>query len=236
MLWDIKLQRPVKSHDVVFFEEKFPGLHCSTKSSQEWFSWSTEVTKVPTDNVPVNSSRSLWHRRLSASVHNPARRDDVEIIEPSSPNTPSLSIHSPPSAIQSEGSQAPSPPGDQETNPAPLDCSPTPPDRSLAPTPPPRRSTRDRRPPDRYGHLAKSIAHALASVSVSHAMVAKSDPQTYKEAVNGPDREKWLAAMRSEMDSLVEKDVFELVPLPKGKKAIGSKGAYRTKPADSSSA
>lgn len=39
----------------------------------------------------------------------------------------------------------------------------------------------------------------------------------------GPEWDGWLAAMKQEMLSLKEKDVYELFPLPKGKKAIGCK-------------
>ena len=36
-------------------------------------------------------------------------------------------------------------------------------------------------------------------------LVAQDEPRTYLEAVESPDSEKWLEAMRSEMDSMSEK-------------------------------
>ena len=35
--------------------------------------------------------------------------------------------------------------------------------------------------------------------------------------------------MQKEIDSLIKKKVFDLVPLPKGKKSIGCRWAYKTK-------
>lgn len=53
------------------------------------------------------------------------------------------------------------------------------------------------------------------------AMVACTDPTTFKQAVGGADKEAWLEAMNSEMESLLRNCVFDLVPLPKGKRAFG---------------
>lgn len=61
------------------------------------------------------------------------------------------------------------------------------------------------------------------------AMLAVKDPQTFQEAVSVSDRAEWITAMEAEINSLIDKDAFDLVPLPKGKKDIGSKWAYKTK-------
>lgn len=61
------------------------------------------------------------------------------------------------------------------------------------------------------------------------AMLATTYPESFKEAVASTDRYEWIKAMTLEMDSLVAKNVFTLVPLSKGKKAIGCRWAYRTK-------
>ena len=52
-------------------------------------------------------------------------------------------------------------------------------------------------------------------------MVAVVDPETFKQAVSGHDKESWMAAMNREMESLLLNKVFDLVPFPPGKKAIG---------------
>lgn len=58
------------------------------------------------------------------------------------------------------------------------------------------------------------------------AMVATRDPQSFKEAISSADQSEWVKAMTLEMGSLINKKVFDLVPLPKGKRAIGSHWAY----------
>ena len=41
--------------------------------------------------------------------------------------------------------------------------------------------------------------------------------------------EKWNEAMKTEMKSLSKNEVWDLVPLPEGRKAIGCKWVYKTK-------
>ena len=55
------------------------------------------------------------------------------------------------------------------------------------------------------------------------------EPESVKEAIPGPDKIKWKGAMRNEMESLQENHVWDLVELPKDKKAIGSKWVLKLK-------
>lgn len=73
-----------------------------------------------------------------------------------------------------------------------------------------------RKQPQRFGFL-------------STAMMAVTDPVTFKQATGGRDKEGWLAAMNAEMESLLLNKVFDLVPLPPGKKAIGCQWHHKTK-------
>lgn len=67
---------------------------------------------------------------------------------------------------------------------------------------------------------------------VSFALVTNGgDPFTFKEATNRKDNDKWLVAMLEEMESLQKNKTWELVKLPKGKKAIGCKWIFRKKEA-----
>ena len=50
-----------------------------------------------------------------------------------------------------------------------------------------------------------------------------------KEALAGPDEAQWLSAMEKEMESLHTNNVWDLVELPKGCKAIGSKWVFKLK-------
>ena len=47
--------------------------------------------------------------------------------------------------------------------------------------------------------------------------------------LSGYDKIKWQEAMRNEMRSLRENNVWDLVELPKDKKAIGSKWVFKLK-------
>ena len=80
-----------------------------------------------------------------------------------------------------------------------------------------RRSTRTRTAPDRY-------------VSVMNVMVVENDdPATYDEAMMSPDSDKWLEAMKSEMGSMYENQVWTLVDLPNDCKAVENKWIFKKK-------
>ncbi|KAK8656474.1 hypothetical protein V6N13_098424 [Hibiscus sabdariffa] len=80
-------------------------------------------------------------------------------------------------------------------------------------TQPLRRSTRERHEPERYGFLVTTHGDVI--------LVDQDETKTYQEAVSSPDSEKWLEAMRSEMDSMSENQVWTLVEPPEGIKPIG---------------
>lgn len=80
-----------------------------------------------------------------------------------------------------------------------------------------RRSTRPRKQPDFYGQEQSSVCEVSQS------------PASFQEAITGPNKEKWKAAMETEMMSLKENDVWDLVKLPAGQKIVGSKWVYKVK-------
>ena len=57
----------------------------------------------------------------------------------------------------------------------------------------------------------------------------KQSPQWVQEAIQGPQSEKWKRAMESEMDSLKENGVYEIIDRPAGKKVVKSKWVFRVK-------
>ena len=60
-------------------------------------------------------------------------------------------------------------------------------------------------------------------------LLESDEPATYAEAVVSPDSEAWLEAMRSELKSMDENQVWDLVDLPPGVKAIGCKWVFKKK-------
>ena len=86
----------------------------------------------------------------------------------------------------------------------------------------PRHSIRERRgvPPLRL------IEQYLATVAEEEA---NQSPQSVQEALQGTHGEKWKEAMDSEMRSLKENGVYQLVDRPKGKKVVKSKWVLRVK-------
>jgi transposase InsO family protein len=90
--------------------------------------------------------------------------------------------------------------------------------RVIVPTPveepAPRRSERSNfgKEPARYGYLMTG-QHDLY-------LIENDEPTSYKEAMMSTDSEKWLTAMRSEMDSMYQNQVWTLVDPPDGVKTI----------------
>ena len=80
-----------------------------------------------------------------------------------------------------------------------------------------RRSARERQPPDFY------------SARVNIASEVLNEPTSMTEALASPERTKWTDAMDKEMNSLHMNDVWDLVKLPKDRKAVGSKWVFKLK-------
>ncbi|PKI49411.1 hypothetical protein CRG98_030196 [Punica granatum] len=85
----------------------------------------------------------------------------------------------------------------------------------------PRRSGRIRHEPERYGFLATQDNDVF--------LVDNDEPTTYAKAVTGPDSEKWLEAMRSEMEFKYTNQVWTLVDPLEGVKPIGCKWIFKKK-------
>jgi Reverse transcriptase (RNA-dependent DNA polymerase) len=80
-----------------------------------------------------------------------------------------------------------------------------------------RRSHMTVRAPERYMRL-----HEVSVFDVE-------DPLTYAEAVDRPDFDKWLEAMRSEIQSMYDNTVWNLVAPPVGVKPIANKWVFKRK-------
>ena len=60
-------------------------------------------------------------------------------------------------------------------------------------------------------------------------LLESSEPTTYEQALASPDSEKWLEAMKSEMQSMSNNQVWELVDLPDQVRPIGCRWVFKIK-------
>ena len=81
----------------------------------------------------------------------------------------------------------------------------------------PRRSTREKQKPHRYGHVVATVCDE------------QLDPVSVNEAKSSSDKLKWERAMEAEMKSLQANRVWELMELPPNRKVIGSKWIFKRK-------
>ncbi|KAK1686989.1 hypothetical protein QYE76_047837 [Lolium multiflorum] len=70
------------------------------------------------------------------------------------------------------------------------------------------------------------VHHAL---SCAEQVEHDTEPATYTEAVASVDRVKWISAMQEEMQSLDKNGTWDVVPLPKEKKAVRCKWIFKRK-------
>ena len=84
-----------------------------------------------------------------------------------------------------------------------------------------RKSVRPHREPKRYGFLVTGDNDMM--------VVHDNEPISYQEAMASPDSEKWLEAMKSEMQSMYENQVWSLIDTSEGLKTIGCKWVFKKK-------
>src|SRR3989337_4602958 len=82
----------------------------------------------------------------------------------------------------------------------------------------PRRSTRTCSAPEWYGNPVLEVM-----------LLDSGEPSNYKEAMTGPDSEKWLEAMKSKIGSMYVNKVWTLVDLPDERRAIENKWIFKKK-------
>jgi hypothetical protein len=82
--------------------------------------------------------------------------------------------------------------------------------------------SRPRREIQKLARFTDTVAYALPITDDDILL-------TYREAISNLEKAKWKEAMGEEMHSLYKNETWELVHLPKGKKAIGCKWVYTKK-------
>lgn len=90
----------------------------------------------------------------------------------------------------------------------------------IPPTEAPRQK-RVRKPPQRYG---------FSNLCISSNTESLHDPATIQEALQGPDKDNWIAAMREELQAFEENSAWEVVSeVPPEKTLVQCKWVYKRK-------
>ncbi|KAM1729771.1 hypothetical protein ACFX12_020113 [Malus domestica] len=88
----------------------------------------------------------------------------------------------------------------------------------------PRRSERVSKPPKRYG-----LDNDFEELYLLGDNDTKEDPRDYTEAMSDIDSKRWQEAMKSEMDSMYQNQVWTLVDPPEGIVPVGNKWVFKKK-------
>ncbi|GJR95477.1 ribonuclease H-like domain, reverse transcriptase, RNA-dependent DNA polymerase, partial [Tanacetum coccineum] len=81
-------------------------------------------------------------------------------------------------------------------------------------------------PTKHKGYGVKRITLSDLYENTEELLLAEDEPKNYKEASSD---QKWIEAMKVELDSINRNNTWELTTLPKGHKAIGLKWVFKTK-------
>jgi hypothetical protein len=218
-LWNPATRSIVVSANVRFSEREFP---------------SRPVALPPPSPAPPIASSSETHIPPAEVVELPISFFD-EVPKPHPTPLP------PPPPVKTPVPQITITPPSPSTSAQPPPPSP-PPSSSLdsesePSTPPaPRKSTRKRKPVNKFvgsaeteGDLEAFDQAYLESVELYTSANSSNEPRTYQEAIDSPDSDKWRDAMADELNSLESHGTWEIVDRPQGRRVISSKWVYRVK-------
>jgi hypothetical protein len=93
--------------------------------------------------------------------------------------------------------------------------------QTVVEAPTPRRSIRAHRATDKLNLLITEERHVL--------LKENDEPMTYTEAMKGPDSDKWLKAMESELNSMHDNQVWNLVDPIEGVRPVNCKWIFKKK-------
>jgi len=78
----------------------------------------------------------------------------------------------------------------------------------------------------------RTVEQFMSAITASAAALEELTPKTYKEAMAGPHREQWMAALQQEMKACEEQQVWKLVrrdELPSGTNVLPCKTVFKIK-------
>jgi len=72
-----------------------------------------------------------------------------------------------------------------------------------------------------YNQYQRILINLITNnVNIFYIKDTQKEPSTYKQAINGPEKEQWNNSMREELEELENQRTWELVNLPHNKKAL----------------
>jgi hypothetical protein len=80
-----------------------------------------------------------------------------------------------------------------------------------------------------YIELPEAMERAFRAAIDTKAVASDAEPKSYRNAMRRPDSGLWHQAMVHKMEAHLENGTWELVTLPPGRKAIGSKWVFKAK-------
>ncbi|EEB89105.1 hypothetical protein MPER_12841, partial [Moniliophthora perniciosa FA553] len=100
-----------------------------------------------------------------------------------------------------------------------------------------RRQPRSHKPPGEWWKVPRNPTPVIPDDTsdeeeedeAAQAISDQAEPVTYRQAITSPNAEQWQEAMIEEMTAHLSNGTWNLVELPPGQKAIGSKWVYRIK-------
>ena len=85
-----------------------------------------------------------------------------------------------------------------------------------------RRSTREKRSAISNDYIVYALEHE-SDLSIDN------DPVSFDQAMSGENSDKWLMAMKEELKSMDDNNVWEMTELPKDSKRVDCKWVFKTK-------
>nr|KAJ0205032.1 hypothetical protein LSAT_V11C500233370 [Lactuca sativa] len=187
----------------------YAGIYTiKSNDSSHAISWALDMARniisfhgiySPSDNVVFVSRRGVFRERELISQGDSGRHIDIEEIQESS----------------DEGTSTAGAQPEEETPVEPID-------KSL----PLRRSERVRVQPHFYGFHITTEGDTYIS---DGTLINIDEPNSYKEAMAGPESAKWKEAMDSEIQSMYDNQVWNLVDNVPGRKTVGCKWIFKKK-------
>ena len=207
---DLETNKIYISHDVTFQPMVFPLQH----EVGELHNWDFIDNEEPLneDEAPRATDQEVFRPGGVYEDEDAPQRSSEE--NPEVTTTPKVV----PASTETDDDPAtePTPVREEETSPLP--------------EPPPRRSTRERRPVERYTPTDSTCDKPSTCVYDCHeGMKARAEPKSYKMAMKSADAKEWRAACDLEIKSIMDMGVWEIVDRPKNAPVVGGRWHFKLK-------